>query len=208
MGRKKRKKKDAVNLFLKYRWEFLRRNKRYIKAYKKFRKAMRTLTEREKKYNIFVFSVSWGINGLLNPRKSYEENMRLVKEDISFPPPVSLELESPILDCNVRGTIVIRLKYPKRAIIESFEEQLGHYIKEYKKTEHKQNSPETRAQIALYKRYLQIYDLREKGWNWERLVNKFYKGYVEDNKNYAKRKVQREHERCRELIERDYRQIR
>jgi len=119
---------------------------------------------------------------------------------------VALELESPILDCNAHGMFAINLDNPKPLIMKSFENQLNRYIKEYQKTEHSKDTPATRARLKLYDVYLRIYDHREKGWSWSRLANRFFK-HIED-RNYAIRKVKREYQQCRKLIEEGYRHIR
>ena len=56
-----------------------------------------------------------------------------------------------------------------------------------------------------YKRYLEVYDLKEKGWTWSRLAKKYF---PDDHIWDAKRKVMRYNKKCKDLINFGYSQIR
>ena len=101
-------------------------------------------------------------------------------------------------------TIRVNLNAPKELIHTRIREIVnlwkGLYDKYYR--------PRRRNRTE-YDRYLTVYDLREQGWQWGKLADKFYKGDTERGDiDYAKKKVRRDYERCKKMIDGGYRQIR
>ena len=79
--------------------------------------------------------------------------------------------------------------------------EMSKRIDKIRENESKEDVDQTiRLRTNEYKKYLQVYDLKNKGWSWDKLANKFY---PEDSGgfNQAKRKVKRDYERCKKLID-------
>lgn len=186
----------------KFRFNKIIRDKRFLKAHKDLIKRIKGLNENDKLFRTFLFSLNWGISWKVNPRKNYKENNRMLRTEMLFPPPVSLEFELPILDCNLKGTFQIDLGYPDRAIFASFQEQLKIYRDIYKK---KLKGKVGRSRFYEFKRYLKVYKLHEDGESWNSLANRFYK---DEDLNYRKQKVKRDYFRGKKIAESRYRQIR
>lgn len=66
----------------------------------------------------------------------------------------------------------------------------------------------SRARFGEYKRYLKVYDLVIKGKTLKEIAKRLYSGDIERDMNYAIRKVRRDYDRCKRLIDGGYRQIR
>jgi hypothetical protein len=187
----------------RFRFKQIVKDERFLNGRKELLRKIRHLDEKDKAFKTFVFSLRWGISWKVNPNKSYEENNKMLKKEMFFPPPVSLELDTPILDCKLSGNFAIDLRYPERAIIRSFEEQLKWFLDTYKKKVEVAESHRTR--LDNYETYLRVYRLHEKGYSWDRLANMIYKS---EDLNYDKQKVKRDYIRGKRLIEDNFRQIR
>lgn len=186
----------------KFRFKQVIKNKRFLKDQKELLKKIKGLSENDKAIRTFIFSLRWGISWKVNPHKNYEENNRILKSEMLFPPPISLELKTPIFDFNVRGTFGIDLQYPDRAIISSFWEQLKSYRDIYKK---KIKNKTTRIRLDAFETYLKVYQLREAGDSWAGLAKKFYVGA---DSHYGRQKVKRDYLKGKKLVENNFRQIR
>lgn len=192
-------KKIKIGNLEKYKWEFLRRNDKYNEAYSEYKQGL--LEKEEFK--------SWGLNQPLNPAKRYEEVIKSTRNNkLFFPFHLSLQLDSaydkacPL----VWGELLMDVSLPKKTILEEFEKQLDRLIKSYKGKRglYEKDPANRRARIARYEHYLNVYDLRVKGWTWRRLAEKFYPGeFIYRAKKYAKR----DYQRCKKMIEGGFGQI-
>lgn len=66
-----------------------------------------------------------------------------------------------------------------------------------------------KPRIPEIKRYLEVYKLKtENNWSWEKLAQKFYKcGVEQEDLNYVKKKIKRDYERCKKLINEGFKHI-
>lgn len=215
----------------RYRWEFLRKNETYIKSYQQHIKLEKspTLENRIKFHSSRTDKIENIIFGYFDPTKNYEYHLKhtpnfnkafiipvffINKTDIHICGPIPIVHRERDFDNKPRyiasGEFFIDLEYPKETILR----RISDYLDEYKKVRNKEDADMHRTRFGNYDNYLKVYDLREQGWSWDKLANKFYKGDVERANlgvkgiNYAKRKVKRDYERCKKLIEGGYGQIR
>ena len=189
----------------KFRWEFFRLNEEYNNFYRKCI-ACRKKSNYDKDFEKQVCYIGWGLSGLADPNRTYEENRRLLKGDIFIPTAVSIKADftkpKPLLE----GKITIGLESPKRAIMLGLERQLGYYLSLYNKSKRKNRIKEKarRVRLDVLERNLEVYKLFQKGWTPGRLAKKFYTGDIDS----AKRRIRRDIARCKELIEYRHGQIR
>ena len=208
------KKRIKINKLEKFKWEFLRRNKDYIEFHNKYITCRKSKRYREKDNNTKIadFQVLWGVARPLNPAQSYEEILESLparEKNIFFPFAVSLTLDPGYdKDCPlIWGEFMLDIQLPKRTITQKFEKYLDYYIKTFRNKAKKKHYFKNRSSLQNYQMYIDVYDLYKKGWNPEKIARKFYSRDVERDINYAKRKVKRDYERCRQLIYGEYRQI-
>ncbi|MDP1852913.1 MAG: hypothetical protein Q8L26_01710 [Candidatus Omnitrophota bacterium] len=204
----------------KYRWEFLRRNKFYLQDYKniwlpvvgknKSREIIKIMYYFKKKY------------GLMEPRPPHLPSPEYKKGGsdkfvVPFLPWIVICKELLLCEAILRDRkrikkgfdkihLEIDLKFPKKSIMKNVEEVIDNSLAILPK---KYENVDSRKRFAHYEGYLKIFDLKNKGWTWNKLAKKFYKNDVDRNElNYAKRKVKRDYERCVKLVEGGFRQIR
>jgi len=202
--------KIIAKLSPKYSWEFLRRNENYIKFYNKFLLYKKS-PNYSKDFEEEIFYIGWGLAGAANPNKTYEENIKFLKKDIFSPIPVLLTVDTTKPVHILEGSFTIALSFPKRTIMWSFEKQLNYHLQQYKKFLKKQREKinKSRVRIENYNRYLEVFDLKNKGWGFDRLAKKFYASDVDrGGLSFAKMKVKRDYNRCNELIKYGHQQIR
>jgi len=193
----KKSRKYLVEQAQRFRFKALLSDKSFLNEHRKLLKDIKHLNEEDKAFRTFYFSLRWRINWEVAPNKSFEENKKLLKEEMFYPFPLILELRFPILDCNLEGKFQINLKYPKRAIVRSFEEQLGEYIDRYKKKV--EGAKTTKANLEKFKRSLTVYRYYEKVKSLDKVVKKYYNNESGD-KYYAKQKAKRDCERGKQLV--------
>lgn len=206
--------KDYQFLIAKYRWEFLRRNKQYIKDYHSGKRYPNKHWVKE--YDIYPpFDPSDDFPKSLKDQR----NMPLYDELSPLPPIVIQSIShSPITGKEVAQekftlpprlkkenlqkistlTLLVDITHRERLILSEFKKLIS-YWKNIRKTTLK-------IRLTQYKRYLQIYNLKEKRWSWTRLANRFHpddKGGID----YAKQKVMLDYKRCKKLINGGYKQI-
>lgn len=102
--------------------------------------------------------------------------------------------------------LAIDINSSKKRLVNSFKTTINFYKSLVKGDKKGAN----RKRFNEYDRYLKVYDLREqpKPWSWEKLAKRFYGVDIErGDMDYAKKKVKRDYERCKKLIDGDYRQI-
>jgi hypothetical protein len=219
-------------LCLRYRWEFLRRNKEYQSDYDYITTKLK-VTDLFKKeptdpvaQKVIEVLLKWD---LLAPIPPYLSFSALLKSDEKLKSVYieSLAVGEFAIDCSespdllspedlyVKGSMVemsVDMKFPKEKILDEFnllvdiwQKQLKRMLKKIPKAK----KPAKRLQIAQYERYLKIYDRHRKGMTFEKLAKQFYPAYIElPGKDYAKRKVLRDINNCLRLIHGGYKQIR
>jgi|GEM_PF-1503956 len=260
MGKKGRKEYTTYERKLfSLRWEFLRRNKRYIHdvkrcraASRKMRKADRQERLHEQKAWTLYFMGEYGVACPLDPKMSFLDSQiplvktrrnslrrRTARKTLVKRPRDVLDLSDLRVlykgaycltpdqhvvnvdaDGNVNGEplnaeeirqqdsieILIDLEVPVERIIH----EVGDIVAKWKEMRSKA-APERkkRARLAEYNRYLSVFDLKNKGASWESIAGRLYKSDVErDDMIYAKAKAKRDYQRCKELIEGGYQQLR
>lgn len=247
MGKKTNKQYDNERIeTFGIKWEFLRRNKAYIKDYEKY--------AGENNYDKWFdfFQKKYGILSPLNPKVSFFESVKeskkiriknkgkrssfakrfakvkyaLIAEYLHYWAKGAFCLDNdnhyvshdidgnvdtePLSDNEIKEKdaikILIDLDAPLRRILSETQK----IVKQWQERRSKvvKNSA-NRLRLSEYKRYIEVYDLKNQGWAWDELAEKFYEMDVERGDiNYAKRKVKRDYGRCKKIIDGDYRQIR
>ncbi len=218
-------------LCLRYRWEFLRRNKEYQRDYVYITDTLKVTDIIRNKYpeplvhKVFKILSKWDLLNPIPPQlpfcallkndkklKSFHIDSLSVKEfaiDL-YDSPDSLSPEK----LYINGSMVkmyVDMKFPKEKILDEFELLVDKWQKPLKKMIKKvfRDEPEKRLQINQYEKYLKVYDGHRKGMSLAKLAKIFYPGYIESSgKDYAERKVLRDINGCLRLIHGGYKQIR
>ncbi|MBF0522220.1 MAG: hypothetical protein HQL24_04090 [Candidatus Omnitrophica bacterium] len=202
---KKTSSKIIASLSPKYRWEFFRRNEKYINFYKKYVAGKRS-SKLGKDVVEQAFYIGWGLSGPADPSKTYEENVKLLKRNIFLPFPVLLKADSTKLGNLLKGTFEIYLNFPKRTILMEFEKQLAPHFKRYRQSLRKVKTG--RVNVYVYDRFLGVFDSWEK-LSLKEIAKKFYpKEVAGGNLSYAKMSVKRDYRRCKEIINLNYQHLR
>ena len=218
-------------LCLKYRWEFLRRNREYQKDYRYITINLKVADIIRNQYPKHLVDEALGVLskwGLLNPippglsfsdllegdkkLKSFHIDSLSVNDfaiDI-YDSPDSLSQK----DLYVKGSLVkmyVNMRFPKEKILDEFELLVDQWQKPLKKMLKKlpHSKSEKRLQLKQYEKYLKVYDDYQKGMSMAKLAKKFYSNYIRlSGKDYAERKVLRDLNACLRLIHGGYKQIR
>lgn len=218
-------------LCLKYRWEFLRRNKEYQKDFAYITGTLKVTDIIRNRYpdslvhKVLNILVKWNLLNPISPELPFNA---LIKSDKKFK---SFYLDSLVVnelaidgsldpdslsreDLYVKGSMVelcVDMKFPKEKILDEFELLVDKWQKPLKKMikAFPNSEPEKRLQVNQYEKYLKVYDAHRKGMSFAKLAKKFYSGYIESSgKDYAERKVLRDINGCLRLIHGGYKQIR
>ena len=216
---------------LKYRWEFLRRNKDYQNDYRQivlklngadFFKDSYPEALRQKVSEILL---KWDLLSPISPRLSFNE---LLESDRKLKSIYidSLAVNEFAIDCSespdslnqndlyMKGSMLemyVDMKFPKEKILDEFELLVDKWQKPLKKMIKKlpHTKPEKRLQLNQYEKYLKVYDHYKKGMSMAKLAKKFYSNYIGlSGKDYAERRVLRDLNGCLRLIHGGYKQIR
>ncbi len=229
--------KTENNLIYHYKWEFIRRSKSYRNDYDDYVKAKNRSNGKavswNSKYGVFaadyrnsypgritpngveeavvffsqfkpseVLRVDAWSDQALNEGKIDLDNMPYSLEGIKFKKMHGEDI--PDLKRMKTLRLAIDIRCPKKHLIDKFKTMINFYKRLVKDIP----TNDKRKRFGQYDRYLEVYDLKEKGWSWDKLARKFYKGDVErGNLDYAKKKVKRDYDRCKKLIDGDYRHI-
>lgn len=222
---------NREKLCLKYRWEFLRRNKEYQKDYRyitinlKVADIIRNQYPKRLVDEALSILSKWDLLNPIPPGLSFNDLLESDKKLKSFhmdslsvndfaidiyDSPDSLSPK----DLYIKGSLVriyVNMRFPKEKILDEFELLVDKWQKPLKKMLKKlpHSKPEKRLQLNQYEKYLKVYDHYKKGISMAKLAKKFYPGYVESSgKDYAERKVLRDLNGCLRLIHGGYKQIR
>jgi len=216
---------------LKYRWEFLRRNKDYQNDYGHIILKLNGMDFFKNSYpealrqKVFEILLKWDLLSPISPRLSFNE---LLESDRKLKSIYidSLAVNEFAIDCTespdslnqkdlyMKGSMLkmyVDMRFPKEKILDEFELLVDRWQKPLKKMIKKlpRATPEKRLQLNQYEKYLKVYDHYKKGISMAKLAKKFYPGYVESSgKDYAERKVLRDLNGCLRLIHGGYKQIR
>ncbi len=218
-------------LCLKYRWEFLRRNREYQKDYRyitinlKVADIIRNQYPKHLVNEALSILSKWDLLNPIPPGLSFNALLESDKKLKSFhmdslsvndfaidmyDSPDSLSPK----DLYIKGSLVriyVNMRFPKEKILDEFELLVDKWQKPLKKMMKKvfHDKPEKGLQLNQYEKYLKVYDHYKKGMSMTKLAKKFYPGYVESSgKDYAERKVLRDLNGCLRLIHGGYKQIR
>ena len=218
-------------LCLRYRWEFLRRNKEYQRDYAYITGTLKVVDIIRNKYpeplvhRVFKILSKWDLLNPIPPQLPFSTLLKSDKKLKSFhmdslsvndfaidmyDSPDSLSPK----DLYIKGSLVriyVNMRFPKEKILDEFELLVDKWQKPLKKMIKKvfRDKPEKRLQLNQYDKYLKVYDHYKKGMSMAKLAKKFYPGYVESSgKNYAERRVLRDLNGCLRLIHGGYKQIR
>ena len=200
---KEKRRKINISKLEKYKWEFLRRNKEYRKAYDSY------IKKSPKKKDGEELASEWWILEPLDYSKTYEEVIRFSgSRELFLPYYLKIDLgKGHDANCPlISGGFLMDISYPKELIIEAFKEHLTNLINTHKKSKGLYRKPKIRDRVRVetYKTYLEVYDLREKKkLKWRQVAEKKYgKNYH----YYAIKTLMRQYESCKELIA-NYRRI-
>ena len=216
---------------LKYRWEFLRRNREYQKDYRYITINLKVTDIIRNKYPKHLVDEAldvlskWDLLNPIPPGLSFNDLLKGDKKLKSFhidslsvndfaidiyDSPDSLSQK----DLYVKGSLVkmyVNMRFPKEKILDEFELLVDQWQKPLKKMMKKvfRDKPQKRLQLNQYEKYLKVYDDYKRGMSMAKLAKKFYPGYIESSgKDYAERKVLRDLNGCLRLIHGGYKQIR
>ena len=216
---------------LKYRWEFLRRNKDYQNDYRHIILKLNGMDFFKNSYpealrqKVFEILLKWDLLSPIFPRLSFNE---LLKSDRKLKSIYidSLAVNEFAIDCSespdslnqkdlyIKGSMLkmyVDMRFPKEKILDEFELLVNRWQKPLKKMIKKlpRARPEKRLQLNQYAKYLKVYDHYKKGMSMAKLAKKFYSNYIGlSGKDYAERKVLRDLNGCLRLIHGGYKQIR
>ena len=217
----KRGKQKKLKKLLRYKWEFIRRNKEYIADYNKLRRLGRVLTPAYKltstgrsiykkwyKQQCLILR-KWGFapNDPSKPRiKVASSWMNMISEQHKQPV-VSHTLLLPsrrdrtdkvygltfgLFD---RIQITLDLCFPKEEMLDAIEDVISIY-----QDPRKTGISTKRTLESQYKQYLAIYDLRQRRTTWKKIALKTYPNDKDiDIDSYIK-KVKRNYKACVDLI--------
>jgi len=218
-------------LCLRYRWEFLRRNKEYQRDYARITVTLGVTDIIRNKYpeqlvhKVLEILSKWDLLNPIPPKLSFSALLKSDKKLRSFhmdsllvsgfaidiyDSPDSLSPEK----LYVNGSMVklyVDMRYPKEKILDEFTLLVDNWQKRLRKMRKKLPfaEPEKRLQLNQYDKYLKVYDHHRKGMSMAKLAKKFYPGYIESSgKDYAQRRVLRDINGCLRLIHGGYKQIR
>jgi len=209
-------KREAIST--KYRWEFERRNKNYIKDYSSVKYA-------KSRSKVSRFKTKWAIGQPIDPALKFEDLQRLdrKKQGDQYIRAIKEPFEAVTEKYNLKDLtfgnmfnimeavpVTISIHQPKQKILDEIESLIDKWHKKLNKEfkKYRLSLYRFRVQFDQYDNYLKIYDLIESGYSHEDVARKVYMGYIESSGiYYAKRKVKRDYERCEKLIESDFRQI-
>jgi len=178
----------------KYKWEFLRRNKEYCQAYKKILRV-------KDKEALINFSSEWGLKKPINPTRKFEQLAQSDKISLFYFQPLILELDQgyDVATPLISGDFILDIQHPKKEIMAKFEAYIDEYINNFNKVD---KDKRQRNRLEEYQRYLDVYDLKNKGWGWDKLAERFYKSDTENGRiSYARMKIKRDFNRCKKLID-------
>lgn len=218
-------------LCLKYRWEFLRRNKEYQKDYAYITGTLKVIDIIRNKYpeplvsRVLKILTKWDLLNPIPPKLPFtdllksDQKLKSFHMDSLFVKDFAIDMyDSPDSlsphKLYINGSMVkmyVDMKFPKEKILDEFELLVDRWQKPLKKMIKKlpNSDPEKRLQISQYEKYLKVYDCHRKGISMAQLAKKFYPGYMESSgKDYAERKVLRDINGCLRLIHGGYKQIR
>ena len=218
-------------LCLKYRWEFLRRNKEYQKDYRyitinlKVADIIRNQYPKHLVNEALSILSKWDLLNPIPPGLSFnallesDKKLKSFHMDSLFVNDFAIDMyDSPDSlsqkDLYIKGSLVriyVNMRFPKEKILDEFELLVDKWQKPLKKMMKKvfHDKPEKRLQINQYEKYLKVYDSHRKGMSMSQLAKKFYPGYIESSgKDYAERKILRDINGCLRLIHGGYKQIR
>lgn len=235
MGKKTKKQYSKIAEQVQYyKWEFLRRNSKYEKDLDAFNKKgcffeiceTKNKALRDRKLKVFNkanrdFAKRWGLYYLPNPDyPSPDEDLETIKlfghKEIMFPYATRPNFHEIDLGAewgfknkpnNLNQIkIEINLSRPKENILY----EVGRIVDALKKVrKHKGMELKGRNRFFDYEGYLQVYDLKNQDWSWERIVKKFYKIHIGHREyKYLTREIKRDYEKCKELIDGGYKKIR
>ena len=218
-------------LCLKYRWEFLRRNREYQKDYFFIIMKLNVVDIIKNSYphslvkKALKILSKWDLLNPIPPKLSFDALLRSDKKLKSFYLD-SLIVDELAIDCFENPDLLsteelyvkasyldmrIDMRFPKEKILDEFKFLVDNWQKRLKKAmkSFPNSKPEPRLQIDQYDRYLKVYDQHRKGVSFDKLAKKFYPNYVESpGMNYAQLKVQRDISSCLKLIHGGFKQIR
>lgn len=215
----------------KYKWEFLRRNKKYQQGYDKFNKADTNFYRdnpdaTEEDYDTWLqaqqayFDEKWFINWPLDYKRKKPRPH----------PRINIGMDHPVIICNKKNNcnkgdmllfrdgrseripqqlgICVDLNYPKGVIKTQVEKVIDDAVdartKAFKKYRYKKDFRQ--AQLTLYDTYLKVWDLSNKNKKGGWIAKKIYPN---DENSYdsgypATHRIMEEYKECKKLIDGDY----
>ncbi len=210
--------KDYIFDIAKSRWEFLRRNKKYIEDY-----------YRDGSFPRSYWIKKYGVWPPLSPDDRFPKSFKACQnDDVLFD---EMSPIAPIVIRDIRNTpitgedvamgreltsnhlkgkdkrtlrkaltltLLVDVTHRERLILSEFKKLIS-FWKKIRRTEN-------RNRCEAYKQYLRVYDAKERGWSWAKLAQFFYPNDA-GTTDYAKQKVMRDYKRCVKLINGGYRQI-
>jgi hypothetical protein len=207
---KNQKSKGKDFYWEKYRWEFMRRNPEYRKAYDELQQIVKnnTLTNYERGYAGLRYAHRWGFyprgSGLPNPYNSFEEEFEPDEIPNYFDKSYTSTVSAEVLEISINLNEINSVHEIKTRMVEDFEKALDFMKKQDKK-------PKSRKRID-FDVILAVGDLREDGLTYEQIAKKIFPRDFNINNENAKpesaiRKVGQYYHKYKELVEGGYKDI-